>query len=276
MNNLKKYSVNVREGNWVEETFLQGEIVRSFLEKKDKGELLIQKTRKMYASLLKPMTLSSSNEYIKYGEFTQLICPNILKVCKSGVSLSCSVGGTALDEQELGLRFLLTGSPFIEPCVRNCFKILGFESGCDDGKPVKFGDTFAITPCVSSKPLYVCVEMPRLSVEQGLSNHPVLKLTDTLDVYCRWRVNYWKKNLQMEAEGLPIPNGTCVLLNHSSTNQNVAVETKFLLDTFFGKEYEVTAHSYKGIRGCDKPENLWQFITSSHPTKDIQKTNIKS
>ncbi|XP_050538197.1 cilia- and flagella-associated protein 161-like isoform X2 [Daktulosphaira vitifoliae] len=222
MNNLKKYSVNVREGNWVEETFLQGEIVRSFLEKKDKGELLIQKTRKMYASLLKPMTLSSSNEYIKYGEFTQLICPNILKVCKSGVSLSCSVGGTALDEQELGLRFLLTGSPFIEPCVRNCFKILGFESGCDDGKPVKFGDTFAITPCVSSK------------------------------------------------------NGTCVLLNHSSTNQNVAVETKFLLDTFFGKEYEVTAHSYKGIRGCDKPENLWQFITSSHPTKDIQKTNIKS
>ncbi|XP_050422022.1 cilia- and flagella-associated protein 161 [Adelges cooleyi] len=118
-------------------------------------------------------------------------------------------------------------------------------------------------------PLYVTVEMPRLSAEQGLSDHPVLKLTDTLDVYCRWRINYWNKTLQLEAEGLPIPNGTCVLLNHMSTNQNAAVERDFLLDTFFGTEYEISAHSYKDARGCDQPQNLWQFITSSRSSGEV-------
>ncbi|XP_060854380.1 cilia- and flagella-associated protein 161-like [Rhopalosiphum padi] len=155
----------------------------------------------------------------------------------------------------------MTASPLTESCVRNCFKICRFGSNCEKGEPLMFGDTFTISPCISSKPLFVTAVS--LYTERGVSGHPALKLVDAQDAYCRWTVDYWRVSMREEAKGLPVPNGARVILKHIATNLNAAVETDFRIATFFGDEYEVSAHSYKDGRGCEKAQNIWEFVTSS-------------
>ncbi|KAL4113131.1 hypothetical protein QTP88_016814 [Uroleucon formosanum] len=232
------YSVNVRMGNWLEETCLQSEKIKSYLAKRDRGELLVQKSQRMYASLLRPVVLNSTSEFLMYGEDVQLVCPDVRfpSWCdgSGGVALSCSSNDHNSELDGLGPGCIMTASPLTESCVRNCFKICGIGSSCEKGKPLKFGDTFAISPCVSSKPLFVAAAMPRLYAERGVSGHPVLKLVDEQDPYCRWTVAYWRTAMRREAEGLPVPNGARVVLKHNATNLNAAVETDFRIATFFG------------------------------------------
>ncbi|XP_027849074.1 cilia- and flagella-associated protein 161-like [Aphis gossypii] len=262
----QQYSVNVRMGNWVEETRLQSEKIKTFLAKRDRGELLVQKSQRMYTSLLRPIVLNSTSEFLRYGEDAQLVCSDIRfpgwKDGAGGVALSCSTSDYRSELDGLGPGCTITASPLTESCVRNCFKICKIGSNCEKGKPLMFGDTFAISPCISSKPLFVAAVMPRLYTEQGVSGHPALKLVDAQDAYCRWTVDYWRVSMREEAKGLPVPNGARVVLKHTATNLNVAVETNFRIATFFGDEYEVSAHTYKDVSGCEKPQNIWEFVTS--------------
>ncbi|XP_029343256.1 cilia- and flagella-associated protein 161 [Acyrthosiphon pisum] len=116
--------------------------------------------------------------------------------------------------------------------------------------------------------------MPRLLAERGGSGHPALKLVDAQDPYCRWTVAYWRTAMREEAEGLPVPNGARVVLKHMATNLNAAVETDFRIATFFGNEYEVSAHSIKDSGGREKAQNIWEFVTSSkRPVSDDDGTN---
>ncbi|CAI6344518.1 unnamed protein product [Macrosiphum euphorbiae] len=133
---------------------------------------------------------------------------------------------------------------------------------------------------VFPQPLFVAAVMPRLYAERGVSGHPALKLVDAQDPYCRWTVAYWRTTMREEAEGLPVPNGARVVLKHNATNLNAAVETDFRIATFFGDEYEVSAHSIKDSGGREKAQNIWEFVTSSKRlgskddgTNDDTKTN---
>ncbi|XP_025195591.1 cilia- and flagella-associated protein 161-like [Melanaphis sacchari] len=263
----QQYSVNVRIGNWVEETHLQSEKIKSFLSKRDRGELLVQKSQRMYSSLLRPVVLNSTSEFLRYGEDAQLVCSDIRfpgwNDGAGGVALSCSTSDYHSELDGMGPGCTITASPLTESCVRNCFKICGIGSNCEKGEPLMFGDMFTISPCISSKPLFVAASMPHIYTERGVSGHPALKLVDTQDVYCRWTVAYWRVSMREEAKGLPVPNGARVVLKHAATNLNAAVETDFRIATFFGDEYEVTAHSYKDVRGCEMAQNIWEFVTSS-------------
>ncbi|GIX71582.1 hypothetical protein CDAR_381321, partial [Caerostris darwini] len=52
-----------------------------------------------------------------------------------------------------------------------------------------------------------------------------------------------------------------IVLNHVTTNQNLAVKRNCPITTVVGQEYEVVAHS--GASNSSRsvgPENLWQFV----------------
>ncbi|XP_015378620.1 PREDICTED: uncharacterized protein C15orf26 homolog [Diuraphis noxia] len=218
------YSINVRMGNWVEETCLRSEKIKSFLAKRNRGELLVQKSQRMYASLLRPVVLDSTYEFLRYGENVQLLCPDIRfpgwREGTGGVALSCSTSDHHSELDGLGPGCTMTASPLTESCVRNCFKI------CE---PFYYGGHTLFL-----MPLFVAAVMPRLYADRGVSGHPALKLVDAQDPYCRWTVVYWRKAMREEAKGLPVPIGVRVVLKHNATNLNAAVETDFRIATFFG------------------------------------------
>ncbi|OBS76619.1 hypothetical protein A6R68_16933 [Neotoma lepida] len=51
----KLYGPGVRMGNWNEDAYLEEERMRDFLEKREKGELLIQKNRSLKKNFLRPI-----------------------------------------------------------------------------------------------------------------------------------------------------------------------------------------------------------------------------
>ncbi|XP_077730301.1 cilia- and flagella-associated protein 161 isoform X4 [Canis aureus] len=57
------YSPRVRLGNWNEDIYLEEELMKDFLEKREKGQLLIQRNRRLKENLLRPVILNSSTVF---------------------------------------------------------------------------------------------------------------------------------------------------------------------------------------------------------------------
>ncbi|XP_011884527.1 PREDICTED: uncharacterized protein C15orf26 homolog isoform X2 [Cercocebus atys] len=71
------YGPGVRIGNWNEDVYLEEELMKDFLEKRDKGKLLIQRRRRLKQNLLRPMQLSMTEDgYIHYGDKVMLVNPD--------------------------------------------------------------------------------------------------------------------------------------------------------------------------------------------------------
>ncbi|XP_007126407.2 cilia- and flagella-associated protein 161 [Physeter macrocephalus] len=71
------YGPGVRMGNWNEDVYLEEELMKDFLAKRDKGQLLIQRNRRLKENLLRPMQLSISEDgYIRYGDKVMLVNPD--------------------------------------------------------------------------------------------------------------------------------------------------------------------------------------------------------
>ncbi|XP_076984621.1 cilia- and flagella-associated protein 161 isoform X4 [Tamandua tetradactyla] len=71
------YGPRVRMGNWNEDLYLEEERMKDFLQKRDKGELLIQRNRRLKENLLRQMQLSVSEDgYIHYGDSVLLVNPD--------------------------------------------------------------------------------------------------------------------------------------------------------------------------------------------------------
>lgn len=51
--NVRTYNPSVRVGNWNEDLCLEEDLLKDFLDKKDNGELLIQKTTNLLQTILK-------------------------------------------------------------------------------------------------------------------------------------------------------------------------------------------------------------------------------
>lgn len=65
----------------------------------------------------------------------------------------------------------------------------------------------------------------------------------------------------MEFEGTPVPANEKVVVNHVKTNQNLAVEEKQCIRTPFGREYEISAHSFKDSHKAEMDVNHWIIAT---------------
>jgi len=59
------------------------------------------------------------------------------------------------------------------------------------------------------------------------------------------------------------------------------IDRTTFLNFVFSQEYEVSAHTYKDVGGCEKAQNIWEFVTSKKipgsedddGTNDDTKTN---
>ncbi|XP_044914659.1 cilia- and flagella-associated protein 161 isoform X2 [Felis catus] len=144
------YGPGVRMGNWNEDIYLEEELMKDFLEKRDKGQLLIQRNRRLKENLLRPMQLSVSEDgYVRCGDKVMLVNPAHAEVeAHLFLGGDLSLGATP-DEikahlsDELEVPCGLSAAQTRIPVGRNTFTILRAD-GNATGQVLRYGQDFCL------------------------------------------------------------------------------------------------------------------------------------
>ena len=103
------------------------EELKQFLEKRERGELLVQKTARLYEKFLAPAQLSAPTTYVSFDQAIQLIAcdmPNIHSTLKGPLALSVVANEPHINRcQEIDQHCAITCAPSSRPTARNTFII---------------------------------------------------------------------------------------------------------------------------------------------------------
>ncbi|KAM4677284.1 cilia- and flagella-associated protein 161 [Discoglossus pictus] len=269
---LRTFGPSVRIGNWSEDVSLDEELLKDFLEKREKGELLIQKTSNFKNNVLKKTKLSVSQDgLLRFGDAVMILNPENAEDTLSNTSpiygnftLSANPGeGAVHAKSPLQAPCGVSASSDIKPCARNTFVITSVD-GSVIGEPLRYGQNFALrTTDGFMGNLYLISDQKTFLKCSKRSNLQEVSLTDQPSYHSCWQFVYLDPQFRLEYEGLPVPANTKVLIVHSKTNQCLAVLRKYVLWTLFGKDHEVTAHTYLNGHRVEENENHWIIITGN-------------
>lgn len=265
------YSLPVRQGYWNEELAIREAKHNLVNYKRNHCQLTIQKLQRVYNNLLLPTELAAGGEFVCYGKNYQLqACelPNTLETqsgtqATHGLYLSGLLGEHEIDyQQNLVHGCVLTASPRKTACVRNTFT---FE-GCDIdryGQSVNYGeDVFIKINHSEGLSLYVQCENSTFAT----FGEPLpLRLTQSPDIYSRFKILHWKPSLRKETVQTSFPPNTRVIIQHTASGQNFAGEYQKWLLTFFGPECMVTCRTYRDSHRMETAENMWKIVGVSTP-----------
>ncbi|NP_001120035.1 cilia- and flagella-associated protein 161 [Xenopus tropicalis] len=269
---FRTFCPSVRLGNWNEDVALEEDILKDYLEKKDKGELLIQKTSNLKKNILKKTELSISQDgCLHFGDVVMLLNPENSEQSLSNTSptngnyaLSVNPNENAVySKTHLEAPCGVSGSTNLEPTVRNAFIITSVD-GSDVGEPVHYGQNFALRTTEGfMNHLHLTSDQKTFLKSSKKSYLQEVSLTDQLSYQNCWNFIYLDPQLRLENEGFPVPANTKLLIVHSKTNQCLAVLRKQVLWTFFGKECEITAHTFLNGHKAEENENHWIVVTGN-------------
>ncbi|MBZ3886614.1 hypothetical protein SUZIE_188825 [Sciurus carolinensis] len=250
--------------------------MKDFLDKREKGKLLIQRNRRLKKNLLRPMQLSISEDgYIHYGDKVMLVNPNYPEREETGLfqcgDLSLCMTPdeiTAHLHDELEVPCGLSATLTRIPVGRNTFTIL--SAGKDaTGQVLRYGQDFylGITGGFENKMLYLSSDHRTLLKSSKKSWLQEVYLTDEVSHLNCWQASFLDPQLRLEFEGFPIRANEKIVIYHRHTNRGLAVHRNLFLRTYFGKEVEVAAHTHLDSHRVEKPKNHWILVTGS-PRKD--------
>ncbi|CAH7346357.1 Cfap161 [Phodopus roborovskii] len=227
------YGPGVRMGNWNEDVYLEEERMRDFLEKREKGELLIQRNRRVKKNLLRPMELSVSKDgFVHYGDKVMLVNPDHPRGEEAGMFLEgdlclCmspdEVKAQLLDELEMpcGLSAVLTTVPM----GRNTFTILSDSRSSDAvGQVLRYGQSFClgIEAGLECKMLYLSSDHRTLLKSSKKSWLQEVILTDEASHLNCWQATFLDPQLRLEYEGFPVGANEKLVIYHRQTNRALA------------------------------------------------------
>ncbi|XP_053573657.1 cilia- and flagella-associated protein 161 isoform X2 [Bombina bombina] len=248
------------------------DLLKDFLEKREKGELLIQKTSSLKKNVLQKVELSVSKDGIlHFGDVVMLLNPENAEDTLSNTSpvygnytLSANPCENALHAKtHLDAPCGVSASPNVKPCARNAFVITSVD-GSADGEPLHYGQNFALRMTGEfMEHLFLTSDQKTFLKCSKKSNLQDVTLTNEPSYQTCWQIVYLDPQMRMEYEGFPVTANSKVLIVHSKTNQCLAVLRKYVLWTFFGKDCEVTAHTYLNGHKAEENENHWTIITGN-------------
>ncbi|XP_037020101.2 cilia- and flagella-associated protein 161 [Artibeus jamaicensis] len=269
------YGHGVRMGNWNEDVYLEEELMKDFLEKRDKGQLLIQRSIRLKENLLRPTQLSISEDgHVHHGDSVMLVNPDYpdteadlflrgdLSLCLAPDEIRAHLSDAP--EVPCGL----SAAPTSIPVGRNTFIILSAEPAAT-GDILRFGQNFrlGIVRGFDDTMLYLSSDHRTLLKSSKRSWLQEVYLTDEVSYLNCWQAAFPDPQLRLEHEGVPIPANRKILINHCHTNRGLAAHRHLCLRTYFGKEAEVAAHTHLDSHRAEKPRNHWVLVTGS-PRKD--------
>uniref|UniRef100_A0A8C9B3J8 Cilia and flagella associated protein 161 n=1 Tax=Phocoena sinus TaxID=42100 RepID=A0A8C9B3J8_PHOSS len=262
------YGPGVRMGNWNEDVYLEEELMKDFLAKKDKGQLLIQRNRRLKENLLRPMQLSISEDgYIRYGDKVMLVNPDHpeteadlflggdLSLCMTPDEIKAHLS------DELEVPCGLSAAQTKIPVGRNTFTVTG--------QVLRYGQNFrlGIAGGFADRMLYLSSDHRTLMKSSKRSWLQEVYLTDEDSYLNCWQAAFPDPQLRLEYEGFPVLANAKLLINHCHTNRGLVAHRHLFLSTYFGKEAEVAVHTYLDSHRVEKPKNHWMLVTGN-PGKD--------
>ncbi|EGW11843.1 cilia- and flagella-associated protein 161 isoform X1 [Cricetulus griseus] len=272
------YGPGVRMGNWNEELCLEEERMRDFLEKREKGELLLQRNRRLKKIILRPMELSVSQDgFVHYGDKVMLVNPDHPRWEEAGVFMEgdlclCmspdEVKAQLYDEFETpcGVSAVRTTAPN----GRNTFTILSDSRSSDGvGQVLRYGQDFCLGIAAGPefKTLYLSSDHRTLLKSAKKSCLQEVTLTDEVSHLNSWQATFLDPQLRLEYEGYPVRANEKLVIYHRHTNRALATHRHLSLRTYFGKEVEVAAHTHMDSRRVEKPRNHWMLVTGNPRNK---------
>ena len=249
------YSLPARVGDWNEKLSREEQTLNTFQEKRARRELLIDKTKAMFETLLRPVPLSKNLPFVEFGKCFQLKALAIPSNGEFGVYLNVSAD---VDVKILQRGGDLTASPEKAPCVRNVFVLRGSDKD-RDGECVYYGQDVFVQPYSSdpSAPLYVHCENVTADT---LGDHLTPELNPNAGFYARFKVLHWNPKLRESTIGSCFAPGERVIIQHAASGMNLAVECNKRVPTLFGLEFSVTCHTFKDTRRVETGENVWKIV----------------
>ncbi|XP_004708250.2 cilia- and flagella-associated protein 161 isoform X4 [Echinops telfairi] len=211
------YGPRVRMGNWNEDVYLEEELMKDFLEKREKGKLLIQRNRKLKGNLLRQMQLSVSEDgSIHYGDKVMLVNPDHvdpeaavflagdLSLCMTPDEIKAHLS------EELEVPCGLSAAPTKNPVGRNTFVVLSMDRNAN-GQVLRYGEDFClgIMAGFEDKMLYLASDHRSLLKSAKKSWLQEVSLVDEISYLTCWQAAYLDPQLRLEYEGMPIATRAC-------------------------------------------------------------------
>ncbi|KYO21107.1 cilia- and flagella-associated protein 161 [Alligator mississippiensis] len=267
------YSAGVLVGNWNEDVCLEEGLLKDFLHKRERGELLIQKSRSLKNNLLKKIPLSISKDgFVHFGDTVMLVNPDNNKLPMENYPAVCGNLSLAVLPDEVAVHTAdslqascgVSAIKSMNPVGRNTFRILSVE-GNSMGEPIRFGQNFGLgaTGGFADQMLYLGSDHKSFMRFAKKSYLQQVFLTDELSYLTCWQATFLDPQLRLEYEGFPVPANSKLLITHCHTNRGLAVPRNYWISSYFGKEYEVICHTYLDSHKAEEDKNYWIIVTGN-------------
>lgn len=274
--NQPVFSLPTKIGNWNDVLALKEEKLALIKYKRDHCQLLLQKTKYMYQNLLYNVKLESNAEFVKYNRRYMIKAPyipnkisfNSDETHKLGLFLSCILTEREIDNvQHFVDSCVVTACSERTACVRNSFEFIA----CDEnrsGLQICYGDEIYIVMPESNTKQRLYVKCETASIE-NFGGHLPVYLSEDADTYCRFKIFHFTPQMRKDSSGSPFMPGTKIIIKHTATDHNLAVEYKNWIPTFFGPECTIACHTYQDCHRMETSENIWEIVGHEEPNMGL-------
>uniref|UniRef100_A0A3Q3WEP0 Cilia and flagella associated protein 161 n=1 Tax=Mola mola TaxID=94237 RepID=A0A3Q3WEP0_MOLML len=260
MAHFRSYRTPVKIGNWKEDLHLEEVRLRNLT---CRGELISQRVDFLKRNILTPVNLSGQNDgRLHFGDVVMLV--NV-----GGEDRECSAISISADIHTV----TTTPSPGIQaPCAVSAGKveastrtalIITSVDGSPEGSTLHYDQGFALkTTSGFARGLYLTSDLQSFQKCARMSRLQEVNLDVDCSVQSCWKIVYFDPQERLEYEGQPVPANVKVLIVHCMTNKALAVLGDYVFWTTYGKEYEVTAHTFLDSHKAEADKNHWIVCTS--------------
>ncbi|NXS48924.1 CF161 protein, partial [Balaeniceps rex] len=188
--------------------------LRDFMHRRERGELLIQKIKKLQDNVLKKIQLSVSKDgFVHFGDTVMLLNPDN-KSSLENYAGACGSLTLAINLDEISIYSAeslqapcgVSAVESVDPVGRNTFCILSVDGGAA-GEPIRFGQNFGLgtTGEFSDQMLYLASDHKSFTRFAKKSYLQQVFLTDELSYLTCWQATFLDPQLRLEYEGFPVP-----------------------------------------------------------------------
>ncbi|KAK1887623.1 Cilia- and flagella-associated protein 161 [Dissostichus eleginoides] len=249
---MAQYRTSVKIGNWNEELRLEEDAKREHLEKKERGELAAQKVDFLKQHILSPVDLTVTTDgRLHFGDVVMLVNMGGEERDCSALSINADVNSfNKIPTPGIISPCGVVAGRGIQACPRTAFIITSVD-GSPEGSTLHFDQSFALK--TTSGFARGCAKKSRLQE---------VNLEDGSSFLSWWKIVHFDPQERLEYEGQPVPANMSVLIIHCKTNQALAVLGDHVIWNTYGKEYEMTAHTFLDSHKAEQDNNRWTLCTS--------------
>eukprot|EP00051_Salpingoeca_urceolata_P026925 m.479307 g.479307 ORF g.479307 m.479307 type:complete len:258 (+) comp21398_c0_seq1:244-1017(+) len=239
-------------GNWAEEASLREEKVKEFLQRKEAGELEVDKAQRVISNSTRRVKLQGHGDgVLHFGDVVQIAQVSTGFVLSAlpppPMTADAITECTAADGDNT-------------PSLRNAFRIVPAGRGVaeDDESPVLYGDSrFYLVQAAGEEPLAMHTERLGLGGAGAARRNPKHQRVLFKPKGSPWVVQHPDPEFRVEHEGQPVTLDNEVLVVSATTNVPLACTDKRFRSDFGLVEHEVTCHNYITPRKVPGPEIRW-------------------